>query len=100
MKKFKDFGIKVSTQNFTGEKIKISKILNKEVQILGYKIGPSKYAKEAGDKCLHLSIQFGGKTHLVFTGSKYLIEGIQQVPQNEFPFEATIIEENESYQFE
>ncbi|MBA4852042.1 hypothetical protein [Emticicia sp. BO119] len=96
MKKFSDFEIKNEQKTFVGDKIKISKILNKEIVVLGFEIKDSTVFK---GKCLYLQIEVGDKKHLVFTGSKMLIESIQKVPKDGFPFETTIVEENEMYQF-
>jgi hypothetical protein len=96
MNKFSDFNIKNEQKTFTGDKIKISKILNKSIVVLNYKIEDSKV--NAG-KCLYLQIEVNDKKHIVFTGSKMLIESIQKVPEKGFPFETTIVEESEMYQF-
>ena len=96
MKSFKDFKIeKTVQQNFTGNKIKISKILNKEVIVYAFKIEKSKFD---GD-CLHLQIGIGDTKYVVFTGAKKLMEMIQKVAPEDFPFKTTIIEENESFEF-
>jgi len=42
MNNFKDFDIKAEINSFTGDKIKIDKVLNKEIKILGFKIEDSK----------------------------------------------------------
>ena len=53
----------------------------------------SKFEKGNG-KCLHLQIKYNDKQHVVFTGSGNLMEQIEQVPKDKFPFE-TIIEEDD-----
>ena len=95
MKSFKDFGIKTEDKGFVGDKIKINKILNREIAVLAYKIGDSKY----NGKCLHLQIQLGDTKHVVFTGSKNLMESIVMVSKDDFPFKTTIVEENERFEF-
>lgn len=96
---FKDFGIKPEVKAFTGDKIKISRIFNKEITVVAFKIEGSKYPEKGNGKCLHLQIQLEGKLHLVFTGSAYLMDMIQQVPAEKFPFTTTIINEDEIYKF-
>lgn len=96
MKTFKDFGIKIETNAFIGDKIKISKILNRQIVVHAYKIEKSKYNT---GKCLYLQIDLNGTKHIVFTGSNILMDAIQQVPSSGFPFRTTIVEENEMYQF-
>lgn len=98
MKTFKDLGIAKTQQGFIGDKIKISKILNREVVVLDYKIENSKYEKGNG-KCLHLQIAIGETKHVVFTGSKPLMDTIALVPKPDFPFKTTIIKENEWFEF-
>ena len=45
MKKFSELGIKPPEIGFIGEKIKISKILNREIIVQDFKIDKSKYPK-------------------------------------------------------
>lgn len=101
MNSFKDFGIKATNTNFTGDKIKMSKILNKPITVVAYKIDKSKFYENGNGKCLHLQIEIAGTKHVVFTGSATLMEMIEKAPKEKFPFE-TIIEEEEGserYQF-
>lgn len=100
MKKFSDFGITPSVSastSFIGEKIKIDKVLNLEILIKGFSIGKSN--KKENTDCLTLQIHFKGEDRVIFTGSKVLMDMIKKVPINEFPFEATIKEVNEHYEF-
>lgn len=95
MKKFTDFNIQVASKSFTGDKIKISKILNKEITIHEFKIENSKFHGE----CLYLQIEHKNERCVIFTGSTTLINQIRQVPQEGFPFQTTIIEQDERYLF-
>jgi hypothetical protein len=100
MKKFSQFNIKTETKGFEGDKIKMTKLLNKEIEVHHYKIEDSKHFKDKGEgKCLHLQITFKNEKHIVFTGSCGLMMAIKQVPESDFPFTTTIIEENERYKF-
>lgn len=96
MKKFSDFNITVTQNVFTGDKIKITKILNREITVHAFKLEPSKHFK---NECLHLQIEFNKDKYVLFTGSTKLIEQIQQVPASGFPFNTTIINESEMYLF-
>jgi hypothetical protein len=96
MKKFKDFGIKAEHKGFIGDKIKISKVLNREIIVHGYKIEDSKFQ----GKRLDMQIQIGETMHVLWTGSAILMSLIQQVPKDGFPFVATIVRENECYEFQ
>lgn len=53
MKNFKELGVIAKPKCFIGEKIKVSKILNKEIIVLDFKIVDSKFEGKSG-KCLHL----------------------------------------------
>lgn len=97
MKSFGEMGIKITSPNFTGDKIKIDRILNKEIVVHDYRIEDSKV--KAGTKCLTLQIEVSGSKHVLFTGAKFLIQTIEQVPRENLPFKTTIIKENESPQF-
>jgi len=56
MNSFKDFGIKTTVKSFIGDKIKMSKILNKQITVIGYKITGSKYVDKGNGQCLHMQI--------------------------------------------
>jgi hypothetical protein len=100
MNSFSQFNIKQTQKAFEGDKIKISKVLDKEIVIHNYKIEDSKVFKDRGTgKCLHLQISINDSKHIVFTSAGGLIETIQQVPENSFPFSTIIIEENERFKF-
>lgn len=95
MNKFKDFGIKVTLPAFTGDKIKIDRVLNREITVLDYKIETSKFK----GKCLYLQIELNNTRHVLFTGSNSLMDAIQQVDRKKFPFITTIVRENERFEF-
>lgn len=94
-RKFSDLGIKAESNHFTGDKIKISKILNREITVMAYAIKPSSYK----GNCLHLQIAIGDKKHVVFTGSTVLMDTIQKVDEKDLPFQTVIVEENDHYEF-
>lgn len=98
MKQFKDFGIKPALRSLTGDKIKMERILNREITVYDYRIEDSKFNKN-NSKCLYMQIGIGDTKHVVFTGSTVLLELIQQVPKSEFPFTTTIVKENERFEF-
>ncbi|AWW32154.1 hypothetical protein DN752_19530 [Echinicola strongylocentroti] len=95
--RFSDFGIKSPSQVFTGDKVKIFRILNREIQVCDYRIEPSKYSE--GGKCLYLQIDVEGVKSVVFTGSNHLIQQIEMVPKTGFPFNTTIIQEDQRFEF-
>lgn len=95
MIQFSQLGIKPSLTHFTGDKVKISKILNKKILVLDYLVKPSNYKGQL----LQLQIEMDKSKHIVFTGSTVLIDMIEKVPRDSFPFETTIIEENDHYEF-
>jgi len=100
MNSFSQFNIKTTTLCFEGDKIKMSRILNREIVVHHFKIEDSKIFKDRGTgKCLHLQISFNNEKHIIFTSSAGLIEAIQQIPENGFPFTTTIIEENDRFRF-
>jgi len=100
MKSFKDFGIKTEVEKkFTGDKIKIVKILNKEITILDYKIEDSNF-KGGNGKRLFLWIEVDGTKRVLFTAGQQLQKTIEEIPKvGGFPFKTTIIEEDEQYLF-
>jgi hypothetical protein len=92
MNKFKDFDITPVNKGYIGEKISINRIINKEIKIIGFKFKDSNYKEvDKYDKCLHLQIFVDDKMHVVFIGSETLVNMIQQLPEDGFPFFTTII---------
>lgn len=98
MKKFSDFNIRPVKRGMVGEKIKISRLLNQEIIVHSYKINESKFNKNSS-QCLCLQIEVKGEMKVVFTGSKILMETIQKVPEQAFPFLTIITQEGEAFQF-
>lgn len=94
---FKELGIKPITQGFVGDKIKIKKILNTEVTVHAYKLQKSNF--EGKGMRLDLQISLQGTQHVVFTGSGVLIDMIERVPKDKFPFITRIIEDNDRFLF-
>ena len=97
MTAFKDLGIRATSRAFTGEKIKIERLLNRETKVIHFKIEDS--SKKAGTKCLYLQLEFEGQKRVLFTGAQALIEVIQQIPADKFPFTTTIVKDNDRYEF-
>lgn len=102
MNNFNQFGITVNAKYFVGEKIRIAKILGKEIVVHDHKIEESKvqkYRERGADKCLHIQISINDVKHILFTSSGSLIEQIQMVPETGFPFTTIIIEDNRRFIF-
>ncbi len=98
MKNFSEFNIKPKVNAFVGEKIQLQRILNLRVTVVAFKIEPSK--KKAGTNLLTLQIEkHDGEKRIVFTGSNVLIDQIERVPKDCFPFETVIKKDNEFYEF-
>ena len=98
MKKFSELGIKTEVR-MTGSKINITRIMNREVIVLDFKIEDSKFPKNKSGKCLFLQVEFEGERRVVFTGSDVLISQITQVGEDNLPFVATIIKNGEYFEF-
>lgn len=99
MKDFKQLNINPVGKNFSGTKIKMSKVLNREIIIHDFKIEDSKIFKDNNSKCLHLQIELNEVKYIIFTSSNGLIDSIKQTVPGDFPFTTTIIEENDRYLF-
>jgi len=99
MNSFSDFNIKPKTDHFTGDKIKMLKILNQEILVCDFKIVKSKFENSNSEFVMHLQIQFKNENHVLFTGSKVLQSMIEQVPKDGFPFKTKIAKEGESFTF-
>ncbi|ODS87274.1 MAG: hypothetical protein ABS44_11700 [Chryseobacterium sp. SCN 40-13] len=97
MHNFKDLNIKPTFAAFVGEKVRMNKILNSEIIVHDYKIKDSE--KKPGTKYLTLQISRKGEKEVVFTGSKTLMDMIEQVPKEKFPFATIITQDDQMYQF-
>jgi hypothetical protein len=86
-KRFSDFADEPKCLD--GEKIKIDKILNKEIEVTGCKITNTKYPKNNSGKCLMMQITVEKETRVVFTGSDVLIDQMTKYV-DEIPFVAVI----------
>lgn len=100
-KNFSEFGIKVESKAFVGKSIDIVDVLDQEIIVHDFKIGPSQHPKKDNDQCLTLQIEFEGKKRVIFSGSIYLQQMIRRVPKPEgFPFIATIKKDKETKRLE
>jgi len=99
MKRFSEMNIEVELKSFTGDKIKIEKILNKDIIIHDYDIRESKYKEKGNGQCLHLQLEIGGEKRVLFSGSTYLMDLIKKVNDDDFPFITTIVKEGEYFKF-
>jgi hypothetical protein len=98
MKKFSELNITQPEQSFTGEKIKLYNLLNREIIINDYRIVDSKF-KNSNTQRLDIDLQLDNLTRLTWTGSKRLIDTITQIEKTDLPFSTTIVKEGESYKF-
>jgi len=96
-KRFGDLGIAVEVNTLTGEKIKIVKVIGKEILVKDFKVTESKYEKTT--HCLTIQFELGGENKVIFTGSTMLKKQLEQVNKEDFPFIATIEIINDTYQF-
>lgn len=96
MKNFKDFGVKPQLKAFTGDKIKLDKILNTEITVHECKITPS---TQNDKQCLTMQIEYKEEMRVVFTGATALIDVVQQLKPDSYPFKTTIVKNNERFEF-
>lgn len=92
---FKDLGIKTEVKAMVGDKIRMNRILNKEIIIKWFNIKPSKFD---GDR-LDLQIILEGETRVTWTSSKVLIDTIKKIAPDSFPIKTTIVNANGYYEF-
>lgn len=95
MNQFKDLGITPTQKGFQGDKIKIDRILNKQIIVHEFKIENSKFEAKGNGKCLYMQIEVDSQKRIVFTGSTVLMDVIERIPKDKFPFQTTIIKEDE-----
>jgi len=95
-KRFSDFATEPPVLD--GDKVRLDTILNREIEIVGYRVGDSSYSKNKSGKYLTLQINIENKVKIVFTGSDVLIKQVEKYA-DEIPFSATIKKINRYYTF-
>ena len=95
MNKFQDFAIKPRATAFVGDKIKVKNLFDQPIKVLAFKVEPS--IKKPGTDYLTVQIEKAGDKRVFFSGSKVLIDQIQQVANENFPFETVIKGDNDRY---
>lgn len=93
-KRFSDFASDESLMD--GSKVKIVDVLNKEIEVIAFKICDSKH--KIGEKCLKLQFLLDGEKYIIFTGSGVLIEQCNKY-RSQMPFIAIIKNVNKYYTF-
>lgn len=93
MHKFSDFA---EENPLEGEKISLLELLNKEVEVLAYRLSESK--QKSGTQCLTLQVRYNGKLRVLFTGSAVLISQVLKYTE-QLPFEAKIKKINNYFTF-
>jgi len=94
VKTFAELNITVKQNGFTGQKIKISKLFNKQIEIHAFKVEPSKKNENI---LLTLQIKTDNEMRVVFCFSQHLKNILECVPSESFPFVATITNDNSGY---
>lgn len=96
MKSFSELGV-TTKKSFVGNKIYIESILEKDIIIEFFDIRPSR--KNDGTECLYMQIKIDAVDHVVFSSSKFLMDSLKQIQENDFPIKARIIKINRHYEF-
>ena len=100
MKKFARFNIQAATQAFEGDRIKIDRVFNKLIVVEAFEIRDSKFKDKGNGKYLLMQVYVDNTKRVVWTGSIHLMEIIQKIEKKDFPFETTIIKNNnDRYEF-
>lgn len=95
MNAFADFNIKPAPTGFVGDKINEQYLLDRTVTVHAFKIVDSRYKKgEEEKKCLHLQLTVEGVKRVFFTGSRCLMDMINRVAPEKFPFTTKIIKKD------
>ena len=89
MESFGDF-VEADEKPFSGDKVRLNDLVNREVIILRYKVRPSKF-KGKGDSCATVQFKFteDGEEKIFFTGSTVIIGQLEKYGSR-LPFKAYI----------
>lgn len=94
MKQFNELGIKDEKKGLVGDKIKVERILEKQITIIDFDIVDSKF----DGKCLQVQIEYNNEKRVIFTSAKRLISTMEKVDKTSLPF-STIIKKQEDDTF-
>jgi hypothetical protein len=100
MKKFSDLNIVVPNTGFSGDKIKIHKVFNREIEIHDFKVEQSKFTDKDKPKptiLLTIQLKIDNEFRVVFCASSRLQRTLELIPKENFPFTTTIINDNQGY---
>jgi hypothetical protein len=92
-KRFSDFA---TSDLIDGSKVKIAEVLDKEIEVIDFKIDNSKL--KPNEKCLKLQFMLGSEKHIIFTGSNVLMDQCVKY-KAEMPFVTVIKMVNKHYTF-
>lgn len=98
---FSELNLAPQPKGLIGDKIKIERVLSREISVERFLIKKSQFKNDRGEygDCLYMQFTMNGNRHVSFSDSK-LTAVIQQIPENKFPFITTIVkQEDGSYQF-
>ena len=99
MKKFSELGVKSEIKGFSGDKIKMDRVLNRLICVHDFKIEDSKFKDKGNGKCLYLQIEIDNERRVLFTGSVIMMDMVQKVAKSDFPFSTTIAKLNDRFEF-
>jgi hypothetical protein len=94
MRKFNELGITDEKKGLVGDKIKVERILDKQIIVIDFDIIDSKY----DGKCLQMQIEYNEDKRVIFTSAKRLISTMERVDKQSLPF-STIIKKQEDDTF-
>lgn len=92
---FKDFA---ERKVMTGSKVSLNSILNKELIILGFEKGASKFESKGTKLCTKVQFKCDGEEHIFFTGSEVLTNQLETY-KDKIPFKATVQKVTNYYTF-
>ena len=95
MERFRDFASETSLE---GEKMKIADVLGKEITVLAYQTGESRYKRGDSSSYLKLQFELDGRKRVLFTGSVVLLRQCETYREH-MPFTATVEKVGKYYTF-
>ena len=100
MNKFENFNIKSTIGTFDGRKVNFAELFNVPIVVKDYRIEESKFTgKNRSNNRLQISIIFNNDDCIAFSASDNLMEMINKVPKDCFPFETVIKKHDKRFEF-
>lgn len=99
MKDFSQLNVSQQQNGFIGTRIDMPDVFNQPIIVHAFKVAPSKFPKPGREECLHMQIEVEGKKRVLFCTSRVMINTLQNIDPEDFPFKTVIKKNDKRFEF-